>query len=123
VRVLAEDIAAKLANVAHLTELSRTRLGQSELDLAFDSQMAESIPETIKKTPQDLLTHFSRIELDELQFKALIQGKRPLYQPGQVPSEALYRAFYQDLFLGLVRVQNDQILAERFMNTTTWQNY
>lgn len=123
VRVLAEDIAAKLVNVAHLTELSRTKLGQSELDLAFDSQTAESIPETIKKTPQDLLTHFYRIELDEIQFKALIQGKRPLYQPGQVPSEALYRAFYQDLFLGLVRVQNDQILAERFMNTTTWQNY
>lgn len=122
VRVLAEDIAAKLANVAHLTKLVRTRLGQEGLDLAFDSQMAESIPESIKKTPQYLLSHFPKLELDELQFKALIQGRRALRQPGQTSAETFHQAFYQDLFLGLIRVQNDQFIAERFMSTAEWQS-
>lgn len=120
VRVLAEDIAAKLSNVAHLTELTRTRLGQIGLDLAFDSQAGESIPETVKKAPQTLLTHFPKFELDEVQFKALIQGQRPIWHSDQPSAETLLRAFYQDRFLGLICVQDGHLIVERFMSTASW---
>lgn len=121
IRVLAEDIAAKLENVAHLTKLVRTRLGLMTSAEAFDAGTAVAIPQTAKRPPQSLLTHHPEIALDETQFKSLIQGKKPEMHPSQSSPEALYRAFFQDRFLGLVRVQNGRLVAERLVNTGRWQ--
>ncbi len=116
VRSLAEDLAAKLGTVAHVTLLRRLQVDP------FDAARMVTLAELEAMTPESrdaclqpadaALVTVPDVELDASQTTALFQGK--VLVGIAAPGEGLHRAYGPERrFLGLVTVRAGTVTAER----------
>lgn len=91
-RVLAEDIGARLGCGAHLTGLRRLRIADLDLNDAVPLDALEAMtPEDrlSRMLPVDrLVASLPRIELDSERARRFLQGQRIILDPAQRPTEA-----------------------------------
>jgi tRNA pseudouridine55 synthase len=118
VRVLAEQIAARLDNVAHLTGLRRTEVCGVPVARAFDFENAEMIPVGEKIPIPELLGAWPRLDLDAAQRTDLFFGRTVQLKSTPTPHfpTEFFRTFHDGEFLGMAVVRGDLVTVERLMN-------
>jgi tRNA pseudouridine55 synthase len=124
IRSLAHDIGKKLGCGAHLSALVRTKTNQFKLQQAYTldelSNMAHE--ELIKLLlPVDILvSHLDKIDLSDMQY-AKIKNGNPVSchcEPGNAGQSNLSRLYYNDIFLGVATITEDQMIKPlRLCNT------
>ena len=120
IRTLAEDIAAALDNVAHLTALQRTKSGAFELSQCVDISVLEQLREADKEDEMDDLllasdiavNHFPVVEVS-LETGYYVRRGQPVFIP-QSPVNGLVRIKQDDgVFLGVGEVLDDGRIQPR----------
>jgi tRNA pseudouridine55 synthase len=89
VRTLAEDIAAKIDTLAHVTMLSRTAIGDLHIDDAIhlDDLIAQSCNQSSMRDIGVLLSHLPQYEISLLQQRALSVGRQVAVSPDLTPNQ------------------------------------
>lgn len=129
IRKLGEDFAKKLGTLGHLIELERISSGDLSLDMdkvigLEDLEQKISTGACVQDflySPDFLLKNFIKIELNESDFLAIIQGKQIKLQQKLASSVKIsdnVRLYFRDNFLGLAYINSDlKIIAKRLLNT------
>ncbi|MHB1247497.1 MAG: tRNA pseudouridine(55) synthase TruB [Sulfuriferula sp.] len=124
IRTLAEDIGKILGCGAHLIALTRTASGGFRLDQAISLVTLENTDMNARDKlllPADgLVTYLPRIELDDAESIALLNGQRQTLA-AYTQLSGLVRAYdRQQHFLGLVELQASGLaVARRLMNSSS----
>lgn len=124
IRTLAEDIGKTLGCGAHLVALTRTASGGFRLDQAISLVTLENTDMNARDKlllPADgLVTYLPRIELDDTESIALLNGQRQTLA-AYTQLSGLVRAYdRQQHFLGLVELQASGLaVARRLMNSSS----
>lgn len=124
IRTLAEDIGKMLGCGAHLIALTRTASGGFQLDQAVSLATLENSDMNARDhllLPADgLVTYLPRIELDDAESRALLNGQRQTLA-AYTHWTGLVRAYdRQQHFLGLVEFQAGGLaVARRLMNSSS----
>lgn len=115
IRVLAEQIAEQLQNVAHLTKLERIALCNLKIEEAFDCERNGDDLEKYKICISDILEEFPIVTLNASQAKLFLQGQTFKWLEAMAPSN-FCRIFHHQQFLGLACLQeNLKLKPERVM--------
>lgn len=113
IRTLAEDIGQMLGCGAHLTQLTRLSSGGFNLSDAITLTQLEQetlIERDARLFPADrLIAYLPALELNAVAARALMQGQQP-QQHGLVEA-GMKRAYYQSIFIGLVRLHPDGVIV------------
>jgi tRNA pseudouridine55 synthase len=121
VRVLAEELAAALGTLGHLSALRRTASGPFGIDEAVTLEALEALDESgrlARLLGADRLPYaLDALELDETDATYLMQGRQ--VRLATPPAPARYRAYAPGgRFLGVVETDDDGVLrAQRLMAT------
>lgn len=116
VRVLAEQLAEKLGNVAHLAELRRVGLNGRDVAQAFDFVTAEVIPEDKKIAIPELFVPMPRLDCDESAYRDCVCG-RPLRATQITAPDSFLSLACRGLFFGVGRQSGEDIVPERLLAT------
>lgn len=115
IRVLAEQIAEKMATVAHLVSLRRTVLLGKTADDAVDPEAPGELPAEKLIAIGDLIGGEKRVEVSATQYQDLYAGRRPPWSGNTGDGGNFARAYHQDCFIGMVLVRDGRLIAERLM--------
>ncbi len=121
IRTLAEDIGNQLGCGAHLTRLTRLASGGFQLAQAVTLAQLE-LDDTPTRDARlaaadGLVNYIPRIQVDAPSAKLLMQGQHPIFH-AEIEQIGLLRAYYEQQFLGLVRVQADgRLIPQRLMSS------
>ena len=120
IRTLAEDIGKALGCGAHLIALRRTASGAFSLDQAVSLEALENMAEVQRLaallTPDALVAHLPRLDVDANTAQQLTQGKQP-DMPAASPDQGMVRVYAPQGFLGLARA-GDKLVPARLMATS-----
>jgi tRNA pseudouridine55 synthase len=118
IRTLAEQIGAQLGCGAHVLRLRREASGALSLAsaLPFERLEALSAPERLRclLACDTLAASLPKLSLDDRQAAALQQGQASAWPAMGAPAQA--RAYFEASFLGVVRVEQGQLRAQRLMS-------
>ena len=129
IRTLAEDIAAKLNNVAHLVALQRIKSGEFELSQCIDIAVLEQLRESDSEAEMDALllpsdiavNHFPVVEVS-LETGYYVRRGQSVFIP-QSPSDGLVRIKEDGgVFLGVGEVLDDGRIQPRRLIADTAAN-
>lgn len=121
IRVLAEQIAEKMEEVAHLTELTRTKLCDREIKDAFDMQRNNDSELTQKKIPIYQLLSYPILSIDQEQLRDVLHGRmiKIHSQQTHINQElaTYYVAMHGDIFIGLLTSHPSGLKPARLMSS------
>lgn len=109
IRVLAEDIAKQLGTVGHLVELSRTELSSQKNYPVY--HVGAELIQSDCILPDALLT-FDKTELTQSELQDLFHGKTFASDL----NDGIYKAYFQDRFVGLIQVEERLARVERLLS-------
>jgi len=121
IRVLAEDIGHSLGCGGMLDALCRIGTGGFTLKQASTLDHLSELPldarDQCLMAPDELVAHFSKIELDDREGKSLLEGRTLLTEMEMEMESGTYRAYGRaGEFFGLVDLSDGVIKARRMMS-------
>lgn len=117
IRTLAEDIGEALGCGAHLIALERSASGALSLDASVTLETLEAMDEqqrqSVLLTPDILVAHLPRLDVDADTAQQLLHGKQP-DRPADCADQGMVRVYAPHGFLGLVSVE-EKLVPSRLM--------
>lgn len=130
IRSLAERLGELLGLEAYAARLSREQIGDvTRADTYLLSDLMNKSAEELKlilKRPEQCLSYLPRLDLPKEEAIALVEGKHRLiyrlklnaeFKQQLKESKHLWAVFFEETFVGLVKVENGKLVPERIF----WQ--